>query len=322
MESTPTPPPTPTTASEPAPAPKKKSGILKWVLIVLLLIIVGGAVVLYLNLNGIIRSNVEKQASASLNVPTSLSSVNLGLFSGTLNLHQLDVGSPEGFAAPQMVSLGNADVEVSYGQLRKDPVTIKSIRLDAPKLVIEQKGGKFNSQALMNQESKPAPDGGEPLKLIINQLTITNAEVDLRPGIPGVAESIKIPIPAVDMQGIGTGDGNQNGAAIKDVLMKVITALTSKAADSDKVPEQVRALLKMDVNEIAGQLGGMVNKEVGDLTGKAKEQLKDQMKNLPPAATQGIGGVLDKATSTATSKPGDAAGDAAKKLLGGLGKKK
>jgi hypothetical protein len=295
---------------------------LKWVLIVLLLIIIGGAVVLYLNLNGIIRSTVETQSNASLNLPTSLSSVNLGLFNGTLNLHQFEIGSPEGYAAPQMLSLGNADVEVSYGQLRKDPVTIKAIRLDAPKVVIEQKGGKFNFQALMKQESKPAPEGGEPLKLIIDQLTITNAEVDLRPGIPGVAESIKIPIPAVDMQGIGTGEGNQNGAAIKDVVMKVITALAGKAADSDKVPEQLRALLKMDVNEVASQLGGLVNQEVGELTGKAREQLDDQMKNLPPAATQGIGGVLDKATNTATSKPGEAAGNAAKKLLGGLGQKK
>ena len=71
MESSPPSQPTPTATPEPTPAPKKKSGILKWVLIVLLLVIVGGLVVLYLNLNGIIRSTVETQSNASLNLPTA-----------------------------------------------------------------------------------------------------------------------------------------------------------------------------------------------------------------------------------------------------------
>lgn len=311
----------PTTAAHPSETPKKKRGIFKWVLLVLVLLIVAGLVVLYLNLNGIIHRTVESESTASLNVPTDLGGVNLGLFGGTLSMHDFVVSSPEGFSAPQMLSLGNLDVAVSYGDLRDDPVKVQSIRIDAPKLVIEQSGGKFNFQALMNTQSAPPPnEEGEPLKLVIEQLAITNAEVVLRPGIPGLAEEITVPIPAVEIQNIGSGEGNQNGAALKEVAMTVITTLVAKASESDKVPAELRQLLQMDVNQIADQLGGMVDEQVQDLTNQAREELNENLKDLPPAATQGIEGILDR-TEGATTKPGSAVEKGVKDVLGGLRKK-
>ncbi len=108
---------------------------------------------------------------------------------------------------------------------------------------------------------------------------------------------------------------------MKEVAMRVITTLVAKAAESDKVPPEIRQLLQMDVNQIASQLGGVVNKEVEELTGKAREELDESMKDLPPAATQGIDGILNK-TGGATTKPGSAVERGVKDVLGGLGKKK
>jgi hypothetical protein len=46
-------------------------------------------------------------------------------------------------------------------QLRNEPIHIPSIRIDQPKLVIEQSGGKLNFKALMDQMSGfPAECGG------------------------------------------------------------------------------------------------------------------------------------------------------------------
>lgn len=325
MENAPTPTNPPATDSHATTAPerpRKKRGIGKWIVIAIVLVLVIGLVVLYLNLNGIIERTVETEASASLNVPTTLGGVNLGLFGGTLAMNDFEIGSPEGFSAPQMLSMGNLDVAVNYGELRDQPVRVESIRIDAPKLVIEQSGGKFNFQALMDKESAPPPnEDGDPLKVIIGQLAITNAAVELRPGIPGLAETITVPIPAVDIQNIGSGEGNENGVALKEVAMTVITTLAAKASESDKVPAEIRQLLQMDVNQIADKLGGVVDEQVQDLTDKARQELNEELKDLPPAATQGVEGILNR-TEGATTKPGSAVEQGVKDVLGGFGKKK
>jgi hypothetical protein len=312
--------PPPATEAAPASSPKKKRGVLKWVVIVILLLLIGAGVIFYLNLNRILHRTIESQASASLNLPTTLGGVNLSLFGGTLDMNNLKIGSPEGFKAPQMLSLGDVDVAVDYGELRNEPVRVQRISLNAPKLVVERSGGKFNFQALMSQDSKPAPEG-EPLKLIIDKLTVTNAEVQLRPGIPGVPESIDVPLPAIDINNIGTGEGNENGAAIKEVVMQVITTMTAKASESDKIPPELRQLLQLDVNAVAEKLGGEVNKQVQAITGQVQEQIQKNLKDLPPGVTEKVGVVLNRAGAP-TTQAGDKVEQGVKDLLGGIGKKK
>ena len=330
--------PSPTATTPPAaPPPKKKRGVFKWVFIVLLLLIAAGAVVLYLNLNKILHRTIETQSEASLNLPTSLGGVNLAIFGGSLDLSQFNIGSPEGFQAPQMFSLGDADVNVNYGDLRGDPVRIQSISLNAPKLVVEQKGGKFNFQTLMDMPSKSPPpeeDGtSEPLRLIIDKLTVTNAEVELRPGIPGLAESYNVKIPPIDLQNIGTGEGNQNGAEIKEVMMGVITAMSAKASESDQVPEELRQLLALNVDQVAEKLGGEINKQVEQISGKLKEQVQGELQKgldqLPPDVKDKVQtqvnqrvGELIKKDGTSTTQPGKAVEQGVKDLLGGIEKKR
>src|SRR5438270_13082711 len=90
-------------------------------LAVLLLLIVGG-VILFMSLNRIVKRTVESQATDSLNLETKLGGARLALFGGTLNLSDLEIASPQGFTAPHMLTLGDAGVGVSMGQLRSDPV--------------------------------------------------------------------------------------------------------------------------------------------------------------------------------------------------------
>jgi uncharacterized protein involved in outer membrane biogenesis len=263
------------------PAMKK---YIKWVVIGLVLLLVVGVVVVYLNLNGIIERTVERQATASLNLNTDLGGANLALFGGSLGLDDLQIASPQGFSAPKMFELDNIAVDVSYGQLREDPVRVKSIRIANPRFVLEQAGGKLNIQSLMDLKSKePAPEDGEPLKLIIGELVVTGATVVVRPGVPGLQEEYIVDIPPISMSNIGTGEGAQNGAAIKEIVALMGTTMASKAADSDKLPAELRQLLNMNVEQLAARIKDEFNTQVGKLT-------DDLAKKLPPE----VGGVVDK----------------------------
>jgi len=284
---------------------------IKWIVLAFVLLIVGGIVVLFINLNSIIRSTVESQGTQQLQVVTKLGGVNLSIFGGSLALKDFSIGSPKGFSAEKMLELGDMKVGVSLGGIRGEPKHIGEITLNKPKLVIEQSGMNLNFKALMDQlpKSEPAPtpepktgEPAEPMKLVIDQINITGAEVVFQTSL--LPQSLTIPIPDIALKGVGNENGN--GAALRDVVMQVVTAMASAAANSDKIPPELRALLKGNIADVAGQLGGV-----------AKEKIMAGMGNLGEGTTRAVGEVLSGKVPT-TQNLGDAAGD----LLKGFGDKK
>src|SRR2546423_4843683 len=98
-------------------------------LVVVLLLIVAGVIV-YFYLDTIVKHAVERQSTNSLNLTTTLDSARLSLLGGKVNLKDLQIASPQGFAAAHMIELGQLGLEVSYGQLRQDPVRVQTIMID------------------------------------------------------------------------------------------------------------------------------------------------------------------------------------------------
>jgi uncharacterized protein involved in outer membrane biogenesis len=275
---------------------------IKWIVLGVLVLLIGTALAVWLNLNSIVRRTVQSQTQASLNLETSVGGANVSLLGGSLGLSNVQIGSPKGFAAPRMFTLGGTSVDVSYGELRKDPIRIDQIVIDRPNLVVEQKDGKFNFKVLMDQQSSQ-PSDGEPIKLIIGRLDVKDAQVALRPGIPGLGQEIAIPIPSFTLSNVGSGEGAENGAAIKQVVMLMVTTMASKAAESDKLPRELQLLLKGNVEELARDIA----RQYGD---KAIAELKKQ---LPGDVGNVVGGVLDAAKSG--KDPGKAVEEGLKGLL-------
>jgi len=197
-------------------------------------------------------------------------------------------------------------------QLRNEPIHIPSIRIDQPKLVIEQSGGKLNFKALMDQMSggsqqsasavSAAPSaagvpveaaapaaavvaqssGSKTVMLIIDDLTMDGASVVIRPGIPGLTNEIDVPIPSIDLKNIGNADGNGNGEAIKDVVATLIKTLVTQAAESDKVPSQVKLLLNSNLTtaNVESAVKNEAQNVVQDLQNKKKVDLKSVEKGF------------------------------------------
>ncbi len=262
---------------------KKKILLISGVLAGLILI---GLFIGYLMLNSIVKIAVENGATNSLKVRTQLARASVAAFGGDVSLTDLRVASPEGFSAPEIFTLGNVAVNVSYSELFGDPVKVASITINKPKLVIEQAGGKFNFMELAkNLKSDkpapaPAPKDGKPLKVLINQIELSGAVVEIRPGIPGLDQPILIDIPAVSLSNIGNTDGSQNGEEIGRIVTDVIEAMAQKAAESDKLPPQVRELLKLDVENLKAELTNRAEKEVEKYKDKAINEIGKGLDNL------------------------------------------
>ncbi len=307
----------------------------KRIVLVLVLILVIGGGAGYFYRNHIIRNVTEAQLNKQLGVPTTLGSANLAPFGGTLSLGNLKIGSPKGYQAPQMFTLGELGLGVNYSELRQDPVRVKSIKIDKPKAVLEMVDGKFNFQALMDQMgggsgggASPAPSPNPPqpnpapadpqreVKLIIDELTISDAEVEVR--APLLPSPVTVKVPSVTLKQIGNADGAQNGAAIKDVIGAAMSALAANAANN---PE----LFKF--KDVQKMMAGQAQAVMGKVQKELAQQVEGLTKNLTGDLSKALGGTgIDVGKQlegvTGGKDPAKGIGDGLGGLLGGDKEKK
>jgi hypothetical protein len=179
--------------------------------------------------------------------------------------------------------------------------------------VLEQANGKLNLQALTDQLNKGGGGGGssgggtaggnsQATKVIIDDLKVTDASVVIKPGLPGLDTEVTVPVASLELKNIGNGDGNQNGAAVGDVILAVMAGLATSAGNSPLIPPELKSLLKLDVGQFAQQLGGDLQKQLGNFGdfGKGLGQLggdlgKDITKGKLPDAGKDIGKDLGNA---------------------------
>jgi uncharacterized spore protein YtfJ len=260
---------------------------LKWFALSAFGLIVIVVAVVILRLDSIVRYTIETQSTASLGVPTGLKRAHVSLLGGSLDLTGFSVSSPGGFGAERMFQMEQASVGVTVGRLRDDPIRIDRITIDQPKLVIEHADGKFNFKVLTDMRPQKPVDNSEPLELIVQELTVSNAQVVIRPGVPGLRQEIMIPIPSFTVKDIGTGEGANNGAAIKEVVLLVVTDLARKAAESERLPEEVRMLLRMNADQIKQEVRARVDQQID----KIKEKIGEE---AGKAIEKGIGDLINK----------------------------
>jgi hypothetical protein len=287
---------------------------MKWfrrILLGVVALVIVVLVIVWFSLDHIVKTKVEANATDSMNLKTTLGGAHLALFGGKVNLSGLEIASPPGFSAPHMLTLGETNVAVRYGQLRQDPIHVDSLTLNKPVLVIENVGGKMNFKAAMDQMPKTeSTSNKEPMKLVIDLLQVQDATVVVRPGLPGLPQELTVPVPSIAMRNVGSGDGSQNGAAIKDVAMQVISAMAASASEQGGIPEQLKALLHVNVGQVVSQLSSEAQKRIaaavpGDI-GKALSQAvqdpaafaKDPVNTLKQGVGDRLGSVLGGNAST------------------------
>ncbi len=290
---------------------KKK---LKWIALAIVLVFVITVVAVVMNLNGIVRSAVEKGTTRSLDLNTTLGGASIGLLSGDVSLSSLNIANPSGFSAPQLLSLGKVSVDTSYGKVFGSPTNVDSIVIDKPKLVLEFKGTQSNLKTVADklasgtggdQPQKTPDPNAKPLKLIIDNLKVSGAQVEIRSDLL-LKEPIEINIPDIELTQIGNADGNRNGEEIGKVVSQVITRLSIEAQKSGKLPPELAGILSGDLNKLIDNIGGKFKeqadqlqaealKQVDQLKGQVEGQIKDvqsQAQDQLNSMTKDLGGLL------------------------------
>jgi hypothetical protein len=276
------------------------------VVVLVVLVAVGGfAATFYIN--DLVKIGVEKGGSLALGTKTTLGSADVGLMSGKAAINTLAVTNPQGFKAPEFMSLGSGAVEVSLSSLRADVVEIPKIELSTIRVVLERKDGKTNYKVILDNLAKlqsgsgggatPKPSAeGSGKKFIVKDLKITDVKVTVDMlDTPVPIGSLVVPIDQIHLTDIGTAS---KGLPMADIVGIVVRAVLSTASANGKgiIPSDI-------LGDLQGQLGALGNLDQLGVNVQAK-----------------VGAELEKAADKARAELEKGLGEASKKVEDGIKK--
>jgi hypothetical protein len=259
----------------------KKALIIGFALIVVVAVAV---VYLYASLDNIIRTAIEQIGSELTQTEVKLDKVELSPTSGNGALQGFRVTNPQGFSPDDAFRFDRVSVTVEITTIQSDPVVIKEMTIDGPRIVYEFAGGTSNLDTLKGNIDKQTGSGsksastGQGPKIVIENLYLRNGKVGVT--APVLNETMEVPLPTVHLTDIGKGGNGatpgQVAAQIVDGLLasaqKAVTNANLNLGDLRKTADQIAGEAQKQVEGVTKDVGGAVEKGAGD-AGKAIEGL-------------------------------------------------
>jgi hypothetical protein len=257
-----------------------------WGLVIILVVLLVVAVIVGgVFLGNIVKAGVERVGPKITQVTIKLDAVNLSLLTGSARIQGLVVGNPEGYKAPQAISVGVAAVEVNPLSVLSDKIVVRSIEVRNPEITFE--GNPFSGNNLTKirdnvnaataasqppSTSQTAQAAGKPAKkLEVDDFLITGAKVHVSlTGIGG--KEMTLPLPDIHLTDMGKGT---DGITATDLTRRVLDALTAATV-------KAVANSASDISKGAINLGNGAGKTAGEDVNKI---------------TTGLGGLFKKSTN-------------------------
>lgn len=282
---------------------------------------------LLMGIDYIAKVGVEQGGTYALGVNTTLDSMDVGIFSGTVEMANLTVANPPAFDTPHFLALGAGRVAVSLGSLMGDKVVVPELTLTGLSIHLERKGTQSNYNtifaALKKFESAEQSNSSEAKagkRFVIEQVTIenVNVQVDLLP-IGGELTRLPVMIERIELKNVGSDSAN--GILLADVIAIVVKAILDAVVQQsgDLLPGDIAAELQQGLAGLA-DLGSTTVQVVGDVTTMVDGEVKKVTDMVSDVAEKlgEEGKKLAEDLEDAGRKLEEDVGQALKKDLGGL----
>ncbi|WP_321367095.1 hypothetical protein [uncultured Desulfuromusa sp.] len=255
-------------------------------LLVVVVIVVAGA---FYYVDVIAKKAIEQGGELALGVPTNLDAIHISLLGGEASLNGLNIANPAGFKAQTFMGLGQGEFAVSLGSLMGDTVRIPRVSLSQIRINLEQMGKKNNIDPILSRTkslssskggSAPAsaPAGQEGKKFIIEYFSLNDVQLDASLDLLGQVSKVNLVLPKIELRNLGA---KEEGLPMPELIRKVIQAVLSAAQNSSgQLSPALAKLLAGELaglenikTEVIGQAKAQVEKKVGDLQKKLKEEI-------------------------------------------------
>jgi hypothetical protein len=234
------------------------------VIAVLVVLVAVGVYFLLSNLNSLVAKAIERHGSDVTQTSVSVSGVEIKLRDGRGSIKGLRVANPEGFQARDAFSLGDITVDINIQSVRKDPIVIDEIRIQAPVVYAEvTKTGSTNINELRKRvqaatsgsTGEGAESGGPAKRIRIKQFVFEKGSIEVDASALGV-EKRTITLPEIRLSDVG----GTRGAPPNEIAKIVLNTLAEKTA-SEVAGSEVNRLIE-------DQLGGSLQDKAKELLDK------------------------------------------------------
>jgi uncharacterized protein involved in outer membrane biogenesis len=130
------------------------------VVVILVVLIVVAVIVVGFFLGTIVKTGMETVGSKIMQVSIKVDAVNLSLLTGSARVKGLVVGNPEGYKAPQAISVGSTALGVNPFSVLSDKIVVRSVRVEAAEITFEGGLGGNNLSKIMDNMNAIAKSGG------------------------------------------------------------------------------------------------------------------------------------------------------------------
>lgn len=279
---------------------KKLAKIAAIALLPLVGLAVLAVVLVWVYIDTLAERGVERGATYALDVPTTLSSADVGVFAGRVELSGLEVSNPQGFSAPHFLTLGNTELNVSLGSLTSDVVEVPALVLSGIDIRLQRTLEGANYKVILDNlkrfesegQSEPQPEGK---KFIIRSVQIRDVKVhvDAVPigGAIGELTTAEITVPEVTLRDVGSGAEPMSIAELTAVILKAILA-SAVDVGGDVLPEDVLGELgdqlasMLDLSKMGvGSIDGLTEK-AAELLGAPAEEVAEEVQGVVEGATE------------------------------------
>lgn len=244
--------------------------------VVLLVIAV---IVVALCLDGIVKRGVEFIGPQITKVTVNLDSIHIGLFTGSASVKGLVVGNPEGYKAPQAISVGLAEIGVNPFSILSDKIVVRSVHVESPEVTFEGGLGGNNLSKIMDNVNAVAKAGGPPSantdttakagekpakKIEVDDFLITGAKVHGTLILFGGKE-VTIPslqLPDIHLTDLGKGSDGLTATDLTRAVFNAILTTTIKTVGSAATD------IGKDAGKTASEGVDKIKKGIGGLFGK------------------------------------------------------
>lgn len=257
----------------------------------IILSILGGVVVLIAivvffliqNLNGIVKTAIEKYGTEAAGTPVRVQKVKLELREGRGTVSGLTVGNPQGFSRQPIFRLGQITVALDIRSLTSDLPVVKLIKIGAPSFRYEVDArGRTNLgelqrnikqfSAVQKQKEKTAPKKSKSAgpHLLIKRLSIQGGQgiLDLR-AVGG--KTMEAKLPPIALTDLGGRQGISPSALGRTILNALVTDLQQTA-----VRQGAEQVIRQKLGGAAGKLEEQMNKKLGPGAGGALKKILGQ----------------------------------------------
>jgi hypothetical protein len=309
------------------------------VVVVLAIVIL---VVVMFQLGTIIKTGVEKFGPQFTGTTVTLEKAIVRPITGKAMMKGLVVGNPEGYKTPHSIRLGEFSADLNMKSLGSDTIVIDKILIDGPEITYEMKSLKQNNiKAIIDnvQSKSPPKEDVEPegktaskdqadepsKKVVIKDLTVSSGKLRFSSTLMG-GKAITIPLPKIQMEGIGEESGGVSIAdAISLILGEILKSVGQAAAGSTDLAKAGLDKLGDGAGKAVGALGESASATLESLqdvpVGALADGAADAVGGLAGDASDAVGGALGAGTKSigkGTKKIGESVGG----LLKGSGSKK